>query len=38
RANSADSHLFKKDLAAFADECGLSVTVMHFPGSSQSRV
>ncbi|MFI1293582.1 ISAzo13 family transposase [Streptomyces sp. NPDC020792] len=25
-ANSADSHLFKKDLAAFADECGLSVT------------
>nr|WP_095877476.1 ISAzo13 family transposase [Streptomyces sp. TLI_235] len=30
-ANSADSHLFKKDLAAFADECGLSVTVMHFP-------
>ncbi|MCX5233395.1 ISAzo13 family transposase [Streptomyces sp. NBC_00233] len=30
-ANSADSHLFKIDLAAFADECGLSVTVMHFP-------
>ncbi|MET9336644.1 ISAzo13 family transposase [Nonomuraea sp. NPDC003804] len=30
-ANSADSHLFKKDLAAFADECGLAVTVMHFP-------
>lgn len=30
-ANSADSHLFKRDLAAFADECGLSVTVMHFP-------
>ncbi|MFF3159370.1 ISAzo13 family transposase [Streptomyces sp. NPDC057910] len=30
-ANSADSHLFKSDLAAFADECGLSVTVIHFP-------
>jgi hypothetical protein len=30
-ANSADSHLFKMDLAAFADECGLSITVMHFP-------
>ncbi|MFG2848982.1 ISAzo13 family transposase [Kitasatospora sp. NPDC048296] len=30
-ANSADSHLFKNDLATFADECGLSITVMHFP-------
>ncbi|WP_245985226.1 ISAzo13 family transposase, partial [Streptomyces tateyamensis] len=30
-ANSADSHLFKMDLAAFADECQLTVTVMHFP-------
>lgn len=30
-ANSADSHLFKNDLAAFADQCGLSTTVMHFP-------
>jgi hypothetical protein len=30
-ANSADSHLFKMDLAAFADESGLSVTVAHFP-------
>ncbi|MEV4251368.1 ISAzo13 family transposase [Streptosporangium canum] len=30
-ANSADSHLFKNDLAAFADECGLTITVMHFP-------
>ncbi|PRX60239.1 DDE family transposase [Nonomuraea fuscirosea] len=30
-ANSADSHLFKNDLAAFADESGLAVTVLHFP-------
>ncbi|MBZ9638346.1 ISAzo13 family transposase [Streptomyces sp. PSKA30] len=30
-ANSADSHLFKKDLVAFADDCGLTVTVLHFP-------
>jgi hypothetical protein len=30
-ANAADSVLFKMDLAAFADENGLSVTVMHFP-------
>jgi hypothetical protein len=30
-ANSADSHLFKNDLAAFADECGLTTTVLHFP-------
>ncbi len=30
-ANSADSHLFKNDLAAFCDESGLTVTVMHFP-------
>lgn len=30
-ANSADSHLFKKDLAAFTDECGLTITVLHFP-------
>ncbi|MFI6361051.1 ISAzo13 family transposase [Streptomyces sp. NPDC050743] len=30
-ANSASSHLFKMGLAAFADECGLSITVMHFP-------
>lgn len=30
-ANSADSHLFKNDLAAFADECGLAITVLHFP-------
>ncbi|WP_434974938.1 ISAzo13 family transposase [Streptosporangium saharense] len=30
-ANSADSHLFKNDLADFADECGLAVTVLHFP-------
>ena len=30
-ANSADSTLFKMDLAAFADQSGLSVTVMHFP-------
>jgi hypothetical protein len=30
-ANSADSHLFKNDLAAFADECGLTITVLHFP-------
>jgi hypothetical protein len=30
-ANSADSHLFKNDLAAFADEYGLTITVLHFP-------
>jgi hypothetical protein len=30
-ANSADSHLFKHDLATFADETGLTITVMHFP-------
>ncbi|WP_455709549.1 ISAzo13 family transposase [Microbispora rosea] len=30
-ANSADSHLFKNDLAAFANECGLAITVLHFP-------
>ncbi|KOT37769.1 transposase [Streptomyces caelestis] len=30
-ANSAASHLFKMDLAAFADECGLTITVLHFP-------
>ncbi|MFE1016742.1 ISAzo13 family transposase, partial [Streptomyces sp. NPDC058794] len=30
-ANSAGSHLFKMDLAAFADECGLTITVLHFP-------
>ncbi|MFE6904810.1 ISAzo13 family transposase [Streptomyces sp. NPDC057717] len=36
-ANSADSHLFKKDLASFADECALSVTVMHFPPGTQCR-
>ncbi|SIS24901.1 Rhodopirellula transposase DDE domain-containing protein [Microbispora rosea] len=30
-ANSANSHLFKNDLAAFADECGLAITVLHFP-------
>lgn len=30
-ANSADSRLFKMGLADFADECGLSITVMHFP-------
>ncbi|GAA3449700.1 hypothetical protein GCM10018962_15330 [Dactylosporangium matsuzakiense] len=30
-ANSADSHLFKYDLAAFADETGVTVTVLHFP-------
>ncbi|MEW1870788.1 ISAzo13 family transposase [Streptomyces caelestis] len=30
-ANSAASHLFKMDLAAFADECGLTTTVLHFP-------
>ncbi|WP_408015826.1 ISAzo13 family transposase [Rhodococcus chondri] len=30
-ANSADSHLFKMDLAAFAHESGLFVTVAHFP-------
>jgi len=30
-ANSADSHLFKHDLAAFADEAGMTVTVLHFP-------
>ncbi|MFB6549443.1 ISAzo13 family transposase [Streptomyces sp. NPDC056405] len=30
-ANSADSHLFKKDLAALADEWGLTITVLHFP-------
>ena len=30
-ANSADSHLFKKDLADFADEAGLTITVLHFP-------
>jgi hypothetical protein len=30
-ANAADSHLFKKDLATFADECGLTITVLHFP-------
>ncbi|CAG6393595.1 hypothetical protein SCOCK_210035 [Actinacidiphila cocklensis] len=30
-ANSADSHLFKNDLAAFADESGLTITVLHFP-------
>lgn len=30
-ANSAGSRLFKMGLADFADECGLSITVMHFP-------
>lgn len=30
-ANSADSTLFKIDLAAFADESGLTVNVKHFP-------
>ncbi|WP_369226705.1 ISAzo13 family transposase [Streptomyces sp. R39] len=30
-ANSPDSRLFKMGLADFADECGLSITVMHFP-------
>ncbi|MCX5313339.1 ISAzo13 family transposase [Streptomyces sp. NBC_00154] len=30
-ANSADSRLFKMGLAGFADECGLSITVAHFP-------
>ncbi|MGW2547029.1 ISAzo13 family transposase [Kitasatospora sp. NPDC001574] len=30
-ANSADSRLFKMGLADLADECGLSITVMHFP-------
>lgn len=30
-ANSADSRLFKTGLADFANECGLSITVMHFP-------
>lgn len=35
-ANSADSRLFKTGLAGFADECGLSITVMHFrPGTSK---
>ncbi|GAA3840784.1 hypothetical protein GCM10022206_93880 [Streptomyces chiangmaiensis] len=37
-ANSADSRLFKMGLAAFADECGLSITVMHFPPGTSSRV
>ena len=30
-ANSADSTLFKIDLAAFADESGLTVNISHFP-------
>ncbi len=30
-ANSADSTLFKMDLAAFCDESGITVTVAHFP-------
>lgn len=30
-ANSADSRLFKMGLADLAGECGLSITVMHFP-------
>jgi hypothetical protein len=30
-ANSADSTLFKMDLAAFCDESGLTLTVTHFP-------
>lgn len=30
-ANSADSTLFKMDLAAFCDESGLTITVKHFP-------
>lgn len=30
-ANAADSYLFKKDLAGFADETGLRITVLHFP-------
>jgi hypothetical protein len=36
-ANSADSRLFKMGLADFADECGLSITVMHFPPGTQCR-
>ncbi|MGY5006939.1 ISAzo13 family transposase [Streptomyces sp. 900105755] len=30
-ANSADSTLFKMDLAALSDDYGLDITVMHFP-------
>jgi hypothetical protein len=30
-ANSADSRLFETGMADFADEGGLSITVMHFP-------
>ncbi|WP_442481140.1 ISAzo13 family transposase [Streptomyces sanglieri] len=30
-ANSADSTLFKMDLAVLADDSGLDITVMHFP-------
>ena len=30
-ANSADSTLFKIDLAAFADESGLTINISHFP-------
>lgn len=30
-ADPADSRLFKMGLADFADECGPSITVMHFP-------
>ncbi|WPW33348.1 hypothetical protein P6B95_07040 [Streptomyces atratus] len=29
--------MFKMDLAAFADESGLSVTVAHFPPGTQCR-
>lgn len=36
-ANSADSRLFKMGLANFADECRLSITVMHFPPGTQCR-
>ncbi|WP_449334135.1 ISAzo13 family transposase [Streptomyces kaempferi] len=36
-ANSAASHLFKMDLTAFADECGLTITVLHFPPGTSKR-
>ncbi|MFD5513835.1 hypothetical protein ACFWIB_39835 [Streptomyces sp. NPDC127051] len=29
--------MFKMGLAGFADECGLNITVMHFPPGTQCR-
>ncbi|GAA1339854.1 hypothetical protein GCM10009647_083220 [Streptomyces sanglieri] len=36
-ANSADSTLFKMDLAVLADDSGLYITIMHFPPGTQCR-